>query len=432
MRRFLAIVTLAACAAAQQNQNLFECSAVGPIPAPPAVDCGFLSGVNASIATSTGCAGMPTQGAQCAKVEAVAGGAYLTALDPGGYVPRPLPAGISEMRSLVPTGTTEIRYDWQFFGNDNATYNDGFEIAICDAAGNRILVLSSGNVAIHGPFNCVIVYGTHSILGFSTPPGAYLSVVAYNFLDACCGGTYAAIDNLYYSKNNDEQFAADSVGACVNGPYNNAWATNSPGVLCNGEKDVWFEYVPQTTGTHTFSTVGLANFDTVINVFSGLFGANIGCNDDVAGAGGQSELSLTLNAGQAYYVSVGGWFSAVGDFSLRVSAPRQVSFASPNNGELSLCVTGATPNSFYFAPMTLAPGAFPNGTFYGLDVSLFDLLIQLGSGAPFFGAIGPDGNSAISGPYGPGLSGLTIYTVLLDNVGAPGFTATAPQSYTVP
>lgn len=433
LRPGCAILALAATLAAQQNVTNFECQAVGPIVAPPASDCEFLSGVNAEIATSVPCGYMPTQGTKFAKVTAVASIPFLAS---GSQIARPLAAGISELRVPLPTGTTHLDYDFLHkFESTGPTANDGYDVCVCSAAGASLQRLGWVDSSIVTNACTILVDGTVA-LNAPTPTGAYLSFAIFNVGTACCGGSYLAVDRVRASKNYDEAFVALGVGPCLHGPFDNAGMTTSPGLSCNGGSDRWFRYVATSAGVHTFSTVGQTANDTVINVYSGLEGPPLACNDD-AGAPPNalaSSVPVALAAGQQAYVSVGGYLGASVTFGLRVvpPPPARLTMYSQSYGTLSSCVSGGVPNSFYFTPMTLSAGAFPNDVFFGIDLSFLDAVTQLAAGAPFFGAVSPQGQSAYFGPFGPGLSGVTVYAVLLDDVASPNFTVSAPVSFTVP
>ncbi len=95
--------------------------------------------------------------------------------------------------------------------------------------------------------------------------------------------------------------------------YNTANATtqgNDPESPCGSSstrkqsRSVWYRFTPATTGNYAIDTFG-SNYDTVLAVWTGVFGAltNRGCNDDSAG-GLQSSLTVQLNSGTTYYIEV--------------------------------------------------------------------------------------------------------------------------------
>jgi hypothetical protein len=64
----------------------------------------------------------------------------------------------------------------------------------------------------------------------------------------------------------------------------------------------------------------------------------------------------------------------------------------PGVGELHVRRRRGIPGDMFFTALTIVPGAFPNGWFFGLDPTLPDLLGQLASGSPvFFGSLDGQG-----------------------------------------
>ena len=421
----------AAALASGQNFYDFDCQTPGAVPALGGPgDCEGLTGVWATIEIAPGCPGLPSTGANCAVVRTNALAAILSNVPDGATIARPLPANLPELRIPMAAGVTIVGFDWRAVMSDSGNFNDGFDVSVCDAAGNRIQTVLRGDANTDGSFACLGFNSLVVSLSAATPAGAYLSVCVYNEQDTCCGAaTFIAVDRVRFSAGNDECVGAVPITCTVNG-QTNAGATSSPSSNCGMSKDVWYAFTASQSGTHTFTTVNNAAFDTVISVFDGCGGNLLGCNDDTFGTA-QSSVGLSLTAGQTVYVEVGGWAGSAGNFNLNIVQPFALIYTSPQPGTLSICITGGTPNSVFFAPATLAPGNFPFGSFYGIDISLFDLLTQIGSGAPFIGVT--DGNGVAQfGPFGPGLSGFTLYGVALNNVASPGFNASAPVSFTIP
>jgi hypothetical protein len=154
---------------------------------------------------------------------------------------------------------------------------------------------------------------------------------------------------------NDECTGQIHLDLGLNGPYTTVGATNSsPAFPCglNVGKDIWFHMHALATGTYTFTTcTPTRNFDTVIQVFDGACaGPSVGCNDDTGGACGLgSTLTLNLNAG-VYYVRVGGYNGAQGNFDL-VITPTLIYDAGP-------IITSATGGSGG-APLSVVQTAAP-------------------------------------------------------------------------
>lgn len=123
----------------------------------------------------------------------------------------------------------------------------------------------------------------------------------------------------------DECLGATPISLGVNaGLTNIGYTTSSPGWPCGaGGNDVWFSFRAACTAPHTFYTCGLGtNFDTTLQVFSGLCGCSgagltdLGCNDDSCGL--QSSVTASLTLGTVYLVRVGGFAGRTGNFDLTV------------------------------------------------------------------------------------------------------------------
>jgi hypothetical protein len=226
---------------------------------------------------------------------------------------------------------------------------------------------------------------------------------------------------------NDECSGALPIFAGVTPGLSSANATTSAASACASiSSDVWFAFTAQCNGVHTFQTCGYTGDDTVIALYGSCGGAQLACDDQ--GCGSQSTISVGLTAGATYYLRVGGWAGGGFNSSIEIIPPSAGLSFPTTPGLLSLSVADGTPFGGYFAAVTANQGAFPNGTFFGIDIALTDLFLQIAAGAPFIGLL--DGNGcALHGPYAVP-PGLTLYGVALDNVFAPGFTATAPTTVT--
>ena len=74
-------------------------------------------------------------------------------------------------------------------------------------------------------------------------------------------------------------------------------------------KTLWYRFTAASNLSVTATTSG-SNFDTVLQVWRGttIGGLTaIGCNDDYAGSGGYSQVTFAAQAGQTYYLQVGGF-----------------------------------------------------------------------------------------------------------------------------
>jgi hypothetical protein len=88
-------------------------------------------------------------------------------------------------------------------------------------------------------------------------------------------------------------------------------------------------------------------------------------------------------------------------------------------------------NGVFFSPVALAPGNFPAGAFYGIDLPLQDLVNQFLFGAPFLATLDAQGKST-SAVFTGLPSGVTIYGVSLDDVSSLFPAVSAPVSYVIP
>lgn len=232
----------------------------------------------------------------------------------------------------------------------------------------------------------------------------------------------------------NDHCAGATVASNGNNPGNNLTASTGPepipscGAMLN---DVWFSYTATCTGTVIASlcTPGSANFDTVMAAWSGACNClnEIACNDDTCSLA--SRITFGVVAGTTYYISVGGFDGEVGSFVLNIqcgagtppNAPLNLVFTNSGPGSLGYTLTGGPPNGIGFVGITPTQGAFPNGAFFGIDLSGAELATEIATGFPFLSTLSPCG-SVSAGPYFGLPSGFTIYAVAL----------AAPAGYTYP
>ena len=93
------------------------------------------------------------------------------------------------------------------------------------------------------------------------------------------------------------------------------------------------------------------------------------------------------------------------------------------------------PGGTYFFAATLNPGAFPAGWFFGIDITLQEIVNEVNAGPPFVGTLDALGHVTI-GPVCGLPAGLTIYSVGLlfpagSGLGVPS-AATDPRCFAVP
>jgi hypothetical protein len=99
-------------------------------------------------------------------------------------------------------------------------------------------------------------------------------------------------------------------------------ATNDGAGLCGNSgasPDVWFEYIPVVTGQMTVSLCGGAGYDSVVGIWSecpGAGGSELSCNDDSCNL--QSQVQLSVQALEDYFIRVSGFGGATGAFTFTV------------------------------------------------------------------------------------------------------------------
>jgi hypothetical protein len=111
----------------------------------------------------------------------------------------------------------------------------------------------------------------------------------------------------------------------------------------------------------------------------------------------------------------------------------ELTASSPlGSGSLKLDIAHGPPSGTYFFVVTLAPGAYPNGWLFGLDISYADLGVQLLAGFPFSGPLDAFGSFSL-GPL-PGVPPLTIFAIAFGFLaGSPvPSTYTSAISYPIP
>jgi hypothetical protein len=115
-------------------------------------------------------------------------------------------------------------------------------------------------------------------------------------------------DCAFASQVGSGSHAFNTFGAANSTPAVSASCTDGAGSTIN--KDVWFLYLPECTGTATISTCNAATFDSRIVVYRsnacpGTSSTVLACNDDAAGCGTTSSLTVAVDADVVYYIRIG-------------------------------------------------------------------------------------------------------------------------------
>jgi hypothetical protein len=214
--------------------------------------------------------------------------------------------------------------------------------------------------------------------------------------------------------------------------------TSVAGCLGSGP-DVFFRYVANCAGPVTLSLCPVAGLspqtvpDAVLSVYDACGGVELACNDDACGL--LPELTFAALAGATYFVRVAAAVgsNATGGFYLRVDGDFCLALDAPlGTGSIRIRNFGGPANGAVLTIVTVYPGNFPNGFFYGIDPSFSELLLQIQfGGPPFINVLDGFGNAT----FGPiqGAPPLTIYAVSLAlNSLDQLFDATPPATTTIP
>jgi len=145
-----------------------------------------------------------------------------------------------------------------------------------------------------------------------------------NGADNCADAT-AIVDGMY---------AFDTRAATTDG---------APAAQCNFSgysqinADIWYCYTATTSGNLTVDTCHAADFDTKLAVYEGCVcppTSILGCNDDAAGCGVTSLVTVPIVSGRSYLIRVGGYRAAKGTGRLTISSEHVVVGDALRGGQL--------------------------------------------------------------------------------------------------
>jgi hypothetical protein len=136
--------------------------------------------------------------------------------------------------------------------------------------------------------------------------------------------------NMYAGPPPEHDACANAIEACPGTAYtgDTSAATNDGSSSCgdsNSSPDLWYKYTPGANGTATFSLCSGTSYDSVLSVHSGCPGTSgndLGCDDDGCGSGGgPSTVTISVTAGNTYYIRVTGWSGSAGPYTLMITGP---------------------------------------------------------------------------------------------------------------
>lgn len=236
----------------------------------------------------------------------------------------------------------------------------------------------------------------------------------------------------------------DNFGATTSGLFPAPTACVD-GALHAGASDVFFTYVANCGGDTLVSLCpppGLPtpDFDSVLTVYDASAcplgtAPPLACGDDSA-CGGESEVVFAATAGATYLIRVASWESNASyefAFRLRIVPPFCLRMDAPAGpGSLRIRHVDGPPSAVALTILTVLPGSFPNGPFFGISPTVTEIVLQASSGAPPFVVLL---DAAGGSTFGPLLNAppITLYGVslALDAFGQI-VDATAPAAFAVP
>jgi hypothetical protein len=253
--------------------------------------------------------------------------------------------------------------------------------------------------------------------------------------------------------------ATTGVGSIV-GNFHNFGATQSAGFATTSDpacgtpgrgprSDVFFSYATAFDGPVVLEASQILGLpapalDSIVEIYAfvGTGYAVLACNDDAAPGVASSSVRFDAVAGTSYLIRVAtswvlgstapGEHTTEGAFQIRVTRPFAFDIDAPlGAGSVRLRNVNGPPFTAALTVLTLFPGNFPHGFFYGIDPTYAELQLALTYGAPFINLL--DANGASSFVAGPGLPSFTLYgvTLLLNALGQP-VAVSAPESFTIP
>jgi hypothetical protein len=85
--------------------------------------------------------------------------------------------------------------------------------------------------------------------------------------------------------------------------------------------DVWYTFTATSNGSAIIALTGVVTIDPILEAFTGTCGTltSLGCIDNGAAGGNETQTLTGLTAGQVVYVRVSGWNGSFGTFNIAVS-----------------------------------------------------------------------------------------------------------------
>ena len=130
--------------------------------------------------------------------------------------------------------------------------------------------------------------------------------------DECSSAMIAAVGANSFETNTATASADPPDDSQCSGTYLDWY--NSP--------DIWFLFVPSESGIVLFTTCDSSSYDTSMALYEGTCENQVACNGDASGGSGcqsyHSAFDYNVEAGEAYYIRIGGWQAATGEGTLTI------------------------------------------------------------------------------------------------------------------
>ena len=150
------------------------------------------------------------------------------------------------------------------------------------------------------------------------------------------GGNYFGDETTCNTTNcpgaGDECSVAMTANTGANSFETNSATPSSPepdDSMCSGtylnwdnSQDIWFEWTADFSGNAHFTTCDSSSFDTSMVLYEGTCNNQVDCNGDAYNDTGcqsyHSEIDYNVQAGNTYYIRIGGWQGDTGSGTLTI------------------------------------------------------------------------------------------------------------------
>jgi hypothetical protein len=148
----------------------------------------------------------------------------------------------------------------------------------------------------------------------------YLRIAGYN--NSVHAGSVQITSEPVEPPANDDCADATQITPGGSFDFNNTFAGTDGSASCGfggdpGAQDVWFKFTADRNGAVEAFTCDTTSFDTIVSIYDGCNGTELGCNDDSCFL--QSYVATNVTQGQTYWIRVAGFLGTNGSGSLAVN-----------------------------------------------------------------------------------------------------------------